>query len=357
MQYRTLGKTGIKVSVISFGGIKLGGISQELTNEIVEHAVKCGMNYIDTARVYGDSEIRLGEALKGMRDKVIISTKGIRRDLNGFKDDFETSLRNLQTDYIDILFIHDVSTEEDWAKVRKSGIFDYAVELKITGHIRHIACSTHDFVIGTKMINSGLFEVIMLAYNPSNPEAKQELIPLAKSKDMGIVIMKPFGGGVLTEVRSKQLGFEITAEECLRFAASNADVTTVIPGLDKLEYVKLALKVGSSELVMTSEEHDLIVNKVSIKGKNYCRGCGYCQPCPMNIPIPTVLQLYNRWEIFGNVDWSQMHSITEEYTKTVPEETTADKCIACNACSQRCPYSLPISDLMKEAGSKLNRYK
>lgn len=356
MQYRTLGKTGLKISTIGFGGIKLSGISQEQTNEIVEMAVKGGMNYFDTARVYGDSEIKLGTALKAVRDKVIISSKGIRRDLNGFKADFETTMKNLQTDYIDILFIHDVSTEENWSKVQKNGILDYVKELKAAGRIRHIACSTHDSVIGAKKINSGFFEVVMVAYNPANPETEKDLIPLAKSKDMGIVIMKLFGGGVLTEERSKQLGFEISAEECLRFAASNTDVTTVIPGLDKPEYVELALKVGSSELTMSQEEHDLIISKVSIKGKNYCRGCGYCKPCPMNIPIPTVLQLYNRWEIFGGVDWSQMHSITEEYTKNVPDDVTPDKCISCNACRQRCPYNLPISDLMKEASSKLRRY-
>lgn len=356
MQYRTLGKTGLKVSVTGFGGIKLNGISQEQTNEIINLAVDGGMNYIDTARVYGDSEIKIGNAIKDIRDKVIISSKGIRRNLDEFKSDFKTTLKNLQTDYIDIFFVHDVSTEANWISVQKNGIIDFLKEQKVAGHIHHIACSTHDAVIGSKMINSGLFEVIMLAYNPSNPEVEQDLIPLAKSKDMGIVVMKPLGGGILTEARSKQLGFEITAEECLRFAASNPDVTTVIPGLDKTEYVELALKVGSSKLILSPEEHQAIINKVSIKGKNYCRGCGYCKPCPQGLPIPTILQLYNRWEIFGGVDWSQMHSITDEYTKAVPSDVTPDKCIACNACSQRCPFNLPISDLMKEAAAKLRRY-
>lgn len=356
MQYRTLGKTGLKVSVTGFGGIKLNDITQEQTNEIIKLAVDGGMNYIDTARVYGDSEVKIGIALKGIRDKVIISSKAIRRDLDGFKSSFETTLKNLQTDYIDIFFVHDVSTEANWQAVQKNGVIDYLKELKAAGRIRHIACSTHDSVIGAKMINSGIFEIVMLAYNPSNPEAEQDLIPLAKSKDMGIIIMKPFGGGILTEERSKQLGFEITAEECLRFATSNPDVTTVIPGLDKPEYVELALKVGSSQLVMSAEEHASIISKISIKGKNYCRGCGYCKPCPQNIPIPTVLQLYNRWEIFGGVDWSEMHNITDEYTNKVANNVTPDKCVGCNACSQRCPFNLPIPDLMKEASGKLRRY-
>lgn len=355
MQYRTLGKTGLKISTIGFGGIKLGNISQEETNNIVKLAIDGGMNYIDTARVYGNSEIRLGNALKGIRDKIVISSKGIHRDLKGFKADFETSMKNLQTDYIDIFFVHDVSTEGNWAAVQKNGIIDHLKELKAAGRIHHIACSTHDSTIGAKMINSGFFEVIMVAYNPSNPEVEKDLIPLAKAKDMGIVIMKPLGGGVLTEDRSKQLGFEISAEDCLRFAASNQDVTTVIPGLDKPEYVELALKVGSSELTMTAEEHDEIVDKVSIKGKNYCRGCGYCKPCPQGLPIPTILQLYNRWEIFEGVDWSQMHHITEEYNSTVGNEVTPDKCVACNACSQRCPFNLPISSLMKDASKRLRR--
>ena len=93
-----------------------------------------------------------------------------------------------------------------------------------------------------------------------------------------------------------------------------------------------------------------------MKVKNYCRGCGYCLPCPQQIPIPTVLSLYNRWEIFGGVDWSHMHHITEEYTQKVPADRTAKACIGCGSCAQRCPFNLPIPDLMKKAAKELRRY-
>ncbi len=189
--------------------------------------------------------------------------------------------------------------------------------------------------------------------------------------------MKPYGGGILTEARSAQMGFSITAEEALRFAASNPYVSCVIPGTDRLEYVRLNIAVGTSLLSMSSDERKKIIEKIDIKVKDYCRGCGYCLPCVKNIPIPTVLKLcgcgyclpcvknipiptvlklYNRWQVFGGTDWSKMHQITEEYTSSVSDSQTADHCIGCGQCTKRCPFNLPIPDLMKAASANLRRY-
>ena len=196
----------------------------------------------------------------------------------------------------------------------------------------------------------------MLAYNPTNREVEDTLFPVCQQFGMGIIIMKPYGGGILTEKRSAEMGFSITAEEAPRYAASNPYVTCVIPGTDQIDYVRLGLKVGSSPLSMTDEERRLIMDKIDIKVKNYCRGCGYCLPCVRGIPIPTVLKLYNRWKVFGGTDWSHMHQITDEYTVSVPDGHTADQCIGCMQCTKRCPFNLPIPDLMKEAAAKLRRY-
>ncbi|MDI3548704.1 MAG: uncharacterized protein PWR10_2356 [Halanaerobiales bacterium] len=350
MKYRKLGKTGLDVSRISFGALQLGRVPQKEVNRLIERALAGGMNYIDTARVYGDSEVKLGRALKGRRKDVILSTKVIKRDLNGFKRDYQVCLNNLQTDYIDILFIHDVSTKEDWDKIVNNGILDFMEAEKKAGRIHHIGCSTHSVDIGEIMLKTGRFEVVMLAYNPVNRAIEDNLLPLTRSLDIGVIIMKPFAGGILTEKGSKQLGFNITAEESLLFAASHPDVTTVIPGLDKLEYVETALKVADSPLELTAEEGKRIIKKVKIKSKYYCRGCGYCLPCPVGINIPQLLKLLNRWEAFKNVNWAQMHLIRDEYHKI---DQKADVCLACEQCVARCPYNLPVPEMMKTISRSL----
>lgn len=356
MQYRKLGKTGLDVSVISFGGIKLGGLEQNLVNRLLDRAIDGGMNYIDTARGYGLSGEKIGHALKGKRDKMIISTKSIKRDFPSFTADFEASFKNLQTDYIDIFFIHDVSTEKNWSGVIENGLIDFLQKQKQGGRIGHIACSTHDCEIGSKMLNTGAFEICMLAYNATNTQIDDGILPLALSKDMGVVIMKPFGGGILTDERSRQLGFEMSAEDSLRFAASKAGVSTVIPGIDKMEYLETALKIGSGEISMADDERAEMIAKVNLQGKQYCRGCGYCLPCPMGIEIPTVLSLLGRWDVFGGIDWANMHQITLEHTEKVPADKTAAACIKCGACQQRCPYNLPIPEMMERGAKSLRRY-
>jgi predicted aldo/keto reductase-like oxidoreductase len=138
----------------------------------------------------------------------------------------------------------------------------------------------------------------MLAYNPSNLEVEGEVLPLCHRMGIGTVIMKPLGGGILSEARSAQLGFSVTAEECLRFAATGQGVDVVIPGLDKPEYVRTAADIGD-HAEMAQKEREALIARVDIKAKHYCRGCGYCLPCPQGIPIPTVLGLYNRWEVLA----------------------------------------------------------
>ena len=248
MEYRRLGKTELQVSALGIGALKYGSVTQETASEIVKAAHQNGINYIDTARGYGESEIRLGHALKKLRlrDRFYLSSKIINRDFKQFQQDFETILSNLQTDYLDILFIHDVSTRENWDKVRSNGILDYVQELRSKGRIRHIGVSTHDCGIGEEIIRTGIFEAAMLAYNPTNLEAEDTLFPLCAAMDLGVIVMKPLGGGVLSEERSRQMGFSVTAEECLKFAMSSPYVSTVIPGLDKAEYLNIALHAVNS---------------------------------------------------------------------------------------------------------------
>jgi len=345
MKYKTLGKTGLTVSTVGYGALGLPGVSAET----IRAAVDGGINYIDTARGYADSELKLGEALKHIgREKVIVSSKWMARELDGFKKGFCESLERIGTDYLDIMFTHDVSTADCWRRVRENGIVDYLYELKAAGRIRHTGCSTHDLKIGGEIIKSGLFEVVMLAYNAADPEIETTLIPLAKEHGLGIVIMKPLGGGVLTEKRSRELGFEVSAEEALRFVTSNPDVDSALVGLDRIEYVEEILRIWYEDRTVTEGERRRIVDKAAIKGRNYCRGCRYCLPCPKDIPIPELLRLYNRWEIFNQADWAHMHRITKEFSELTANAAPPADCAKCGVCTERCPYNLPIPDLMEK---------
>jgi predicted aldo/keto reductase-like oxidoreductase len=346
MKFKQLGKTNLTVSTVGIGGLGRKGFSPE----VVRLALEGGLNYIDTACTYGDSELIIGKALAqfGNRDKIVISSKCIYRDLKVFQENFERSLTRLGTDYLDIMLVHDVSTQENWRLVRENGIVDYLHSLAREGRVLHVGCSTHDAGVGVQMIDSGFFEVIMLAYNAANPEAQENLIPAAKAAGMGIVVMKPLGGGVLTEVRSRELGFAISAEDSLRYVLSHPDVDTVIPGLNTVEEAAAALKVWNEDVTLSAEARRAIADKVTIKGRNYCRGCGYCQPCPQGIPIPDVLALHNRWEIYSKIDWAQKHLIRMEFSK-LPAGRGPERCVKCGACVARCPYSLPIPQLMDES--------
>ena len=139
MKYQRFGKTGMQVSHLSLGAIKFGSLSQEEATKLIQIAHEGGINYIDTARGYGDSEIRVGTALKelGLREQFILSSKVIRRGLTEFQEDIETTFRNLQTEYLDILFLHDVSTAPNWNRLQKEGVLTYIQELKASGRVRH----------------------------------------------------------------------------------------------------------------------------------------------------------------------------------------------------------------------------
>ena len=350
MKYKKLGKTGLEVSQISFGGIRLGNEPQEKVTRLVDRALDKGMNYIDTARVYGTSEPKLGVALEGRREEVILSSKIINRDLKSFKSDFETILDNLKTDYLDILFMHDISTEEEWKQVNDENIFEYVDQEKEKGRVKHLAISTHNMELGQKMLKSGKFEVVMIAYNVANTDAEELIFPIARAQDMGIIIMKPFGGGIFTEEGSKELGFDIKAEESLKFAASHPDISTVIPGLDELEYVDTACKVGKSDIDLSEDKKEELMEKVNIRSEHYCRGCEYCLPCPQDINIPELLSLYNRYEAYEGINWSQLHMIEEEYQKV---EVKADACVDCGQCVEDCPYDLPVPELMEKIEEKV----
>lgn len=263
MQYRIHGRTGLKVSVVGFGGIKLPNISFEEAVRILKRALDLGVNFIDTARNYRDSEKKIGAAIKGRRDECYIATKTSTRDYAGALKDIKRSLKELDVGYIDLIQLHTVSDRKAYDAVMKpGGALEAAKEAKRRGWARHIGVTCHrDLGVMEDLIESGEFESIMVAYSPVDEENVADVIKLAGEKGMGVIAMKPLCGGDLTLPQSlKTRGPDQVVVGSLRWILSNKSVSTVIPGMQSMRDVEEDVPVGDLNLEMTDGEKKNVVS-------------------------------------------------------------------------------------------------
>lgn len=340
------------VSVIGFGGIKLPGVEKKTANEILNKALDLGINFFDTARGYGDSEEKIGEAIGHRRDEFHISTKSPALTAKDMERDIERSMKALRTDYIDLYGCHNLRYPEAYNEVMgPSGAMEALKKAKDEGTIGHAGFSCHRFhETMEKGIESGEFETIMVSYNILNDELVDEkILPLAKEKDVGVIAMKPLGGGALAappselEIKAK---IPITAEQALRFVLANDAVCVAIPGMTNIREVEENATVGKNFQAMTETEKQTLIRDAEVLGKEFCRGCGYCQPCQQEIRIPIILRHLNYRKQYGLTDWAR-----GRYSMV---EVKADECIECGQCREKCPYNLDVPELLKEAHKLLS---
>ena len=335
MDYRVLGKTGLRVSVIGFGGIPVQRINKEETIEVINRAQELGINFIDTARGYGNSEILIGEALKGKREKWIIASKTMARDKETMKTDIDKSLTNLNTNYIDLYQLHNVKTMEDYEKVlSENGAYAALEEAKITGKVRHIGITAHSLDMLKIAVESGKFETIMYPYNIVETQAS-ELFQRANELNIGVIAMKPMAGGALTD-----------GTIAMKFILENKSITTAIPGMASTKEVEENAKVGNSFVPLTFEEKEKALKDASKLGNEFCRRCGYCAPCHKGIDIPSVFLFSGYKERYNLATWA------EERYHTM--KSSAKDCTECGACEAKCPYDLPIRKMLKNARKTFN---
>lgn len=328
MIYKELGNTGLKVSVIGFGGIPVQRIDANGAKEVLKKAEETGMNFIDTARGYTISENYIGEALEGRRDKWIIATKSMARDKAAMEKDVETSLRNLKTDYIDLYQFHNVRTKEDYEKVLSDdGAYAALLQAKKDGKIGHIGITSHSLDILRIAVESGKFETIMYPYNFVETQGF-DLFKRAHALNIGVIAMKPLAGGNLDN-----------GTMALKFIVENENVTTAIPGMATLNEVEENAKVGNEFVPLTYEEREKALNIAKELGTEFCRRCSYCAPCSAGIDIPSIILLKNYKEKYDLKDWAE-----SRYFAT---DKRAKDCIQCGKCEKRCPYDLPIMKIMK----------
>ena len=203
MQEKTLGRTNLKIRQLGFGGIPIQRVTEKEAVKVVQRCHELGVNYYDTARGYTVSEERMGKALVGIRDEVYIATKSSRRDAEGLLRELEISLRNLQTEYIDVFQLHNVSSPEAWIQIKSAGgALEAARQALKDERIRHLGITSHSPVLLTEIVKEDIFETIMIPYNYLALEPEEELLPLCKEMDVGTVIMKPFGGGAFSNANT-----------------------------------------------------------------------------------------------------------------------------------------------------------
>lgn len=354
MKKRRLGKTGIDVTVIGFGGIKLPNVPRNEAIKVINRALDLGINFIDTARNYGDSEEKIGYVLKERRNECYIATKSTSRESGKLMQDLETSLKNLQTDVIDLYQLHTVSDQETYKRVMSAGgALEGAKKAKEQGKIKHIGITIHrDLQTMVSAISSGEFETIMLAYSPLDQEGVQEeILPMAKQKDMGVIIMKPLSGGLLStpEHEREKLGYDPIATGSLRYIISNENVTVAIPGITCIREVEENAKVADMQLMSEDEKKELLraIGKLrrEFRYGQVCLRCGYCQPCTQGIIIPTVFRAVDIYRSYPD----ELKYLGKNLYMSL--EVKADECIECKKCLEKCPAGLNIPEKLKEAVS------
>ncbi|MEM0217085.1 MAG: aldo/keto reductase [Candidatus Bathyarchaeia archaeon] len=352
---RLLGRTGLEVSIIGFGGTWISELSFEEAKRVVRRAYELGINYFDTAKLDGDSEEKLGAALKDVRDNCVIATKTASRTGGEAYDDIKCSLRRLGIDRLDIIQLHGIDDDKTLLKaLRPGGSLEACKKARSEGFVDFIGVTGHKPHVLAKAIKTQEFDMVLVPINYLTRQALEELVPLAKELGVGIAAMKPFSAktsnlitclyrpslSLLSDEPDLRhlLGDDIASRVrvALRFVLAQ-DVSTVVAGFKSTQEVELAAEVGNSYNGITEEE------KASFNAKlgDYCRDCGLCMPCPENINIPAVLRFHMFYEVFNLKNWAR------RLYKGL--ETPASACTKCGECEKKCPYNLPVKLMLEKA--------
>jgi predicted aldo/keto reductase-like oxidoreductase len=323
-----LGKTGLEVYRLGFGGIPIQRVNEDQAVETVLHVVARGTDFIDTSRAYTTSERRIGLALQQIDKRVILASKSTSTTCEGLQADLETSLRELQMQYIDLYQCHFVQTEEQYRQIiSPRGALEGLIKAKQQGLIGHIGITSHSLDLLDRILDDGLFETIMVCYSFLERAAQEKIIPKAIEKDVGVIAMKPFSGGIIDNARV-----------ALKYTLARSGIL-VLAGVENRDLWDENWDVfqGDSYTLTEAEEREMEAIAWGYD-KCFCRRCDYCQPCQEDIPIQTILGLPSMVKRMGKKVFQDRQEAIEK----------ARHCSECGECIARCPYQLPIPDLIKE---------
>jgi predicted aldo/keto reductase-like oxidoreductase len=332
MKFRRLGRTGLDVSCIGFGALPLPGLDNRGAGELINTALDLGMNFIDTARSYRESEERVGNAVHRKRGDYYLATKSRARKEDEILKELETSLGFLKTDRIDLYQIHFVNSEDDLRGVLSGdGALKVFKKLRGQGVIDYIGITGHEPDVLLKAAKTGEFDAVQGALSYiEKPQTALDLIEYCAENDIGFIVQKPLAGGAI-----------VKAGSALKWILQHP-VSTVIPGMMLKNQVIKNAAVADEEYSLTEKEIAELEAIIAGLDDNFCRRCYYCHPaCPEGIRIGVILELLGKARFPENIPtvrrWYRDYKVN------------ASDCTECGLCLSECPYGLPIVDLMKEA--------
>ncbi|HVI41006.1 MAG TPA: aldo/keto reductase [Anaerovoracaceae bacterium] len=379
MQYREMGKTGDKVSILGYGCMRFpktnGKIDEERTKKQIISAIEKGVNYFDTAYMYPNSETILGNILaEGYREKVMIASKippfmvHSRKDMDTV---LETQLKRLKTDYIDYYLIHSITTKEGWERMKQLGAVDFLEKAKAAGKIKRIGFSYHgeghDF---KEIVDDYPWDFCQIQYNymDENAQAGMEGLRYAASKNLGIAVMEPLRGGLLAgnmplkieKIWSDAAIGGTPAEWALRWVWNHPEVSVVLSGMNQEDQIEENIRIAETARPNSLADVEVeCINKVKTalreKLKVGCTGCGYCMPCPAGVNIPVCFSYYNDKSIYedktAGVNYMGMLAGADG-----GKPSFASLCKDCGKCERHCPQGLPIRKHLKEVSKDMEPF-
>ena len=335
MEYRILGKTGLQISRLGFGGIPIQKIDAKGTRVLIDELICQGVNFIDTARGYTVSEEYLGYALQGVRDQFVLATKSMARTADAMARDIDISLHNLGTDYIDLYQIHNPGAKDLEMVIAEGGALEALQAAKAAGKIGHIGITLHSVELFANVLELPWVETVMFPYNIVETQG-EELIARCAEKNIGFICMKPLAGGAIDD-----------AHIAMRFIVSNPHVSVVIPGMADTEEIAQNVQAAANTAPLSQAEQDKVAAIRAQLGTNFCRRCNYCAPCTVGINIPAVFLFEGYFSRYDLKQWAA--SRYETLGKT------ASDCIGCGDCESRCPYSLPIRQMLGDVAKVMGK--
>lgn len=326
MENVTLGSTGITVNKNGFGALPIQRISEEDAAKLILKAYEAGITFFDTARAYSDSEVKLGKALDGIRDKVYIATKTAATTVDAFWKDLEASLTSLRTDYIDLYQFHNPAFCPKPGD--ESGIYDAALEAKRQGKIRHIGITNHRLSVANEAIDSGLYETLQFPFCYLATDKDLELVTKCKEANMGFIAMKALSGGLITNSKAAY--------------AYIGQFDNVIPiwGVQREHELDEFISYIDNPPVMTDEIKEIIEKDRNELLGEFCRGCGYCMPCPVGIEINNSARMSLMLRRAPSSAW-----LSEDWQRKMK---LIENCLHCGKCKGKCPYGLDTPTLLEK---------
>jgi predicted aldo/keto reductase-like oxidoreductase len=376
---KTMNSTGDELSILGFGCLRLpkikkGVVDEALSEALFVKAIESGINYFDSAYLYNNNEELIGRILErtNLRDKVNIATKLPSQSVKKFEDIgemFEEELIRLKTDRIEYYLIHNVSSSEEWFRVKSLGVDKFIETEKRRGRIKNIGFSFHGNLVSfKKMVDDYDWDFCQIQYNYIDEyyQAGTAGLQYAHEKGLGVVVMEPLRGGKLvnqlppeaTDIFNTYPDKRSPAEWGLRWVLNHPEVNIVLSGMNSEAQVEENVRIASTAAPNSLKEEDLqmlerVKTEIRAKTPVNCTACGYCLPCPYGVDIPSCFSYFNNWSMYGGNHIIELYTMALDGFEAQPSK--AGVCKQCGACEKKCPQNLPIRKHLKECAKEMEK--